>query len=631
MTFATDIEAGRAYIVLYVRSGAFKDDIQALSQKMAKASRKLRSSAMAMGTAAVLMATPFIAGAKVYANFSKQMAFVATMLDEPLRHMHDFTRGIRKMSVEFGESTQTLSKGLYDILSAGFAPAQAMEMLAVTTKAAKAGMTDAASATAAIIAVLNAYGLGAEHAAYVSDVLFMTVKKGVLTFGELAGHIGLVASTAAQAGVSIEDMGAVLAVITRGGVETSHAVVALNNVLKSFLMPTGQGMEFAKKLKEAGLNFEMTTAALKRIGLVNVFKQIMGLPTEALAQLFPTIRAARGIFAMKAGWQGLLKIVENFRDVGGATDEAMKKIMGSFGYLMDQIKQAGVLILSYIGEALAESMESTFKSILLVASGFGEWIKQNRELISLTAKFTIALGALALTALVVAKTLALLAVITAVLAGPTGWAGLTVGIIAGIAALAVFGGLVAKIKSELEEMSTLGKESGGFTGTSGEGLSRLAREYNNLLRLSKEESAARQEILRIESAMTKPMAVGEKIKRMSIEDARIRIKQLKAMSGALEKILRDEKSGLNAVKSRLKLEEKTANAMRKQLDAVRAINSIGTRGFFLGYIHTPVLAWSSMAGRGAEGNQLEELKKVVANTGDGGTLDKAIRGQPVTQ
>ena len=43
---------------------------------------------------------------------------------------------------------------------------------------------------AGIAAVLNAYGMSADEATAVSDVMFQTVKRGVLTFGELANTIG---------------------------------------------------------------------------------------------------------------------------------------------------------------------------------------------------------------------------------------------------------------------------------------------------------------------------------------------------------------------------------------------------------------------------------------------------------
>ena len=90
------------------------------------------------------------------------------------------------MAVEFGESTEALTNGLYDILSASIPAEKALDVLTVAVKAAKAGMTDTATAADAITTVLNSYGLSAGRAQDVSDLLFTVVKRGKLTFADLS-------------------------------------------------------------------------------------------------------------------------------------------------------------------------------------------------------------------------------------------------------------------------------------------------------------------------------------------------------------------------------------------------------------------------------------------------------------
>ena len=93
---------------------------------------------------------------RAYAKFEEQMANVSTMLDEhTMKYMPAYGEAIKQMAMEFGEGTDTLSKGLYDILSASVAPAKAMKVLAVSAKAAKAGMTSTAVAADAITTILN--------------------------------------------------------------------------------------------------------------------------------------------------------------------------------------------------------------------------------------------------------------------------------------------------------------------------------------------------------------------------------------------------------------------------------------------------------------------------------------------
>ena len=84
------------------------------------------------------------------ARFDQQMRMVSTMVDDTEAHMGQFTQAIRRMSIEFGEGTDTLSRGLYDILSASIDASKATEVLRAGVMAAKGGMTDAAVSIDAI-------------------------------------------------------------------------------------------------------------------------------------------------------------------------------------------------------------------------------------------------------------------------------------------------------------------------------------------------------------------------------------------------------------------------------------------------------------------------------------------------
>ena len=111
MPAAQGVRAGRAYVELGVHDR--------LARGLARAARRLRAfgtQVQAIGARlaklGAVAAVPFAAGIKVFADFERQMANVSTMLDEPEKHMGRFTEGIRRMAVEFGESTEALETHL---------------------------------------------------------------------------------------------------------------------------------------------------------------------------------------------------------------------------------------------------------------------------------------------------------------------------------------------------------------------------------------------------------------------------------------------------------------------------------------------------------------------------------------
>jgi len=457
MVSARSIRAGAAYVELTVKDGQLvrgleraKARLKAFSAGISDLGRKL------MGLSA-LGGAPLIFGAKTFADFDKQMAMVSTMLDKPEEHMQRFTEGIRKMSVRFGEDTGALAKGLYDILSASVAPEHALRVLEATMRAARGGITDAATATQAIINVLNAFHIPASRAGEVADMLFTTVRRGVLTFEEMAQSVVMVTATAAAAGLSMDDMGAAIATMTRNGLKADMAAVALQNILKEFLDPSKQGAALAKKY-----GIELSTMGLKADGLLCIMKKLSALPADVIAKIFPNIRGLRGIYALRGDVAGLAKDLDMMRNKAGATDTAFGKMDRTLSASFAKLWQSLKLVSSAIGEAIAPTLQKWMGDLTKILGNVARWISQNKQLVVSFMKWVAIIGAVgaALIGLAGAATLAsvvigglgtIFSAITGILSGIVTigtWLITTLG--AGLAALAsplgiIVGGFIALV------------------------------------------------------------------------------------------------------------------------------------------------------------------------------------------
>ena len=381
MPSSANIRAGAAYVELTVENSALVRGLKAAQAKLRNFSRSVTAAGKRLLAISAVMAMPFVGGAKVFADFEQQMAEVSTMLDKPAKYMDAYKEGIRDMSVQFGEGTDTLAKGLYDVLSASIAPSKALDVLAVSAKAAKAGITDTGVAADAITTILNSYGMSADQAQSVSDLLFATVKKGKTTFAELAPSIGMVGTTASSAGVSLEELGAAIATMTRNGVKTENAVTALNAIISTFLKPTDEAVAYAKTL-----GIEMSSAAIKSEGLESIFKKISKLPPDAVSKLFPNIRALRGVLPALKNMQGFAADIETMKNRAGMTESAYAKMAKTLSMSFAKLKQAGMLALSVIGEALAPELRKTADYFMKVAKAVTSFIRNNKQLVVTAAK-----------------------------------------------------------------------------------------------------------------------------------------------------------------------------------------------------------------------------------------------------
>lgn len=287
------------------------------------------------------------------AKFQEQMAFVNTMLDDQTEHLLPaYTKAIKDMAVEFGEGTATLSRGLYDILSASIDASKAIEVLTAAVKAAKAGMTDTAVAADAITTLLNAYGLEAEHASNVSDILFGIVKKGKTTFAELAPNIGKVASIAAVAQVNMADMGAALATMTRAGLQTDIAITSLRAIVLAFLKPQSDSVAMAKKF-----GIELNSNTLKAGGLTRVMQKLKTATAEELAVLIPSARAIAGFASAIQQSAQMADDYDFILNSLGKTQEAYEKQTESLMFKLQRLWQITRILAIEFGNVLAPVVE----------------------------------------------------------------------------------------------------------------------------------------------------------------------------------------------------------------------------------------------------------------------------------
>ena len=216
------------------------------------------------------------------------------------------------------QDAAALANGLYDIASSGFEGAAGLTVLKASAIAATAGVSDTATASKAITGVLNAYGKAASEAGDVSDILFQTVNKGVVTFGELAGGIGPVIATASAAGISFEEVGAAIATLTKGGIPAAEAMTSLSGIITQFLSPA-DALKIA--LKDAG--HESGLALLQTEGLEGAIKflnEATGGSAAKMAELVPEIRGMRG--ALSLGRQEGKAFAEDLESIGNASNRA---------------------------------------------------------------------------------------------------------------------------------------------------------------------------------------------------------------------------------------------------------------------------------------------------------------------
>jgi len=169
------------------------------------------SSSLGMAVGAAGLGYALVTMTKKAARFQKAMNEVNTIARLSRSELKDLGDEVLSLGAEIGATSEDLTSGLYQALSAGVPKDNVIEFLRVAGKSSIAGVTSLETAVDGLTTVMNAYGLESKDAMMVSDKMFQIVKDGKINFEQLAGNISKLAPMAKAAGLSMDEMSAAVA------------------------------------------------------------------------------------------------------------------------------------------------------------------------------------------------------------------------------------------------------------------------------------------------------------------------------------------------------------------------------------------------------------------------------------
>lgn len=205
---------------------------------------------------------------------------------------------ILELGGEVGKSPQELAEAFYFVASAGFEADEAMAVLETSAKASAAGLGRVQDVAKVLGLTINAYGHENITAARAADILTAAVRDGTAEADAFAGVLGRVVPTAAQMGVSFDQVTGSLAAMTITGLSADEAATSLNQVLVSLLKPTKEAED---ALEGMGTSSADLRTELKEKGLLATLRDLEARfegNDEAAAKVFGNVRALRGVLSL---------------------------------------------------------------------------------------------------------------------------------------------------------------------------------------------------------------------------------------------------------------------------------------------------------------------------------------------
>lgn len=265
----------------------------------------------------------FIKATDAANKFGQTIADISAIADYNLKSLRT---SILQLENVYGRAA-SVGDTVYEIISSGVrgSEKELIEFTKVAKQTAVAIKADLYDTANVMTTLTNAYGLGVKDAKKLSDMLFVTVREGKAHGNELARTLGLVTNTAAEAGVSLAEMSAVISVLSRTQ-SASQSMIGFNQLLNAIIKPT---QEATREARYWGI--ELSATALKTKGLAGVLTELhdkTGGNVRAINAMLGNIRAMRaGVSLTGRQFENFIKILRTAElEIGsGAAFEAFEK------------------------------------------------------------------------------------------------------------------------------------------------------------------------------------------------------------------------------------------------------------------------------------------------------------------
>lgn len=188
------------------------------------------------------------ASVQAAAQYQQQMNMVQALTGASQDQMNSYDSQLKQLAMDAGVAPTQLAQGLYNVLSAGFQGADAMNVLTLATKDAKIGMTDADTTGKALSKMLYGFSVPASQFNEVNGEMLKTVTLGSMSMKDYAGAISKSIPVAIQYKDSMENMNAVIATISPVTKSAAVASTDYNNLLKVLNGNTAAVSKSAEKL-----------------------------------------------------------------------------------------------------------------------------------------------------------------------------------------------------------------------------------------------------------------------------------------------------------------------------------------------------------------------------------------------
>lgn len=350
----------------------FHEGLEKLKNTGTKALQAIGKAVVATGAAIGGLG---VAATKVGMDFEKSMARVGALSGATELEF----KALEKTALELGKSTvfssSQAAEAMQYLAMAGFSVNETIAAMPGLLNIAAAGQTELGVAADITSNILSGFGLAAEEAARVADVLTKAFTSSNTSLESLGETMKYAAPVAAAAGFSLEEVAAAAGLLGDAGIQGGMAGTVLRGVMLRLVNPPKQA---AEALSALGVSITDSSGKIKP--LAQIVKELEEA-TEGMTEAQKTAvisqiagqNAASGLLAiMEAGGDTLAAFTKELENAGGTAERIANQQIDNLAGDIEILKSA----LEFTGITIYKSFDTPLRNVTQTLTSYIEEINK---------------------------------------------------------------------------------------------------------------------------------------------------------------------------------------------------------------------------------------------------------------
>ncbi len=337
----------------------------------------LKTAATTITGTAVALEGIGIAAVKAGSDFEAQMSRVKAISGATGTEFEKLKDQAIQLGADTSFSASQAAEGMENLAAAGFTTNEIMEAMPGLLDMAAASGEDLASSSEIAASTLRGFGLEAEEAGHVADVLAENANRTNAAVSDTGEAMKYVAPLARAAGISFEETAAAIGIMANAGIKGSQAGTTLRGAISRLSKPTD---DMRDAMEELGISFYDSNGKMKslseQVGMLE--GAFSGMTDEQKNNYLVTLygqEALSGMLALINEGQGsLTDLTKSYENCDGsakkAADTMQDNLKGAIDELSGSAESLGIVFYEEVSGSLKDTAESATESINNITKAF---------------------------------------------------------------------------------------------------------------------------------------------------------------------------------------------------------------------------------------------------------------------